>query len=155
MWICWLFTKNFLSWNHYCYYKCILLLEYWCQHLLLVFIFLSILFILFIFILMANFSFFFSKLQSSGRRRRWVITFFFPHTLALLPVLSKQLELQLSETTYWHICIPLWHSYGLWQSLVSILLQVSVWNVPECETNILERSAGLWAPQHTERWSLL
>lgn len=60
------------------------------------------------------FSFLFSKLQSSGRRRRWVITllFFIFYFIrpSLLPVLLKQLESQLSGLTYWHICVPLWHS---------------------------------------------
>lgn len=37
--------------------------------------------------------------------------------------------------------ILLWHSYGWWQTLVSISPQVSVWNVAECKTNTLEHSA--------------
>lgn len=38
--------------------------------------------------------------------------------------------------------ILLWHSHGRWQTLVSISLQVSVWNVAECKTNTLEHSAA-------------
>lgn len=91
------------------------------------------------------FSFLSSKLQSSGRRRRWVITLLFFYFIrpSFQPVLLKQLESQLSGLTYWHICIPLWHSYGLFLwSLASILLQVSARNVSEWETNTLESSAG-------------
>lgn len=69
--------------------------------------------------------------------------FFFNTVLSLLLVLLKQLEVHLSGLTYWHICISLCRSYGLWQSLVSILLPVSEWNVHECETDTLEHSAGL------------
>lgn len=70
-------------------------------------------------------------------------SFFSNAVLSLLPVLLKQLELHLSGLTYWRIGIPLCQSYGLWQSLVSILLPVSERNVSECETDTLERSAGL------------
>lgn len=72
-----------------------------------------------------------------------ITSFFFNILLSLLLVLLKQLELHLSGLTYWHICISLCRSYGLWQTLVSVLLPVSERNVSECESDTLERSAEL------------
>lgn len=60
-----------------------------------------------------------------------VFFFFFNTVLSLLLVLLKQLELHLSGLTYWHICIALCCSYGLWQSLVSVLLPLSERNASE------------------------
>lgn len=82
--------------------------------------------------------------------------FLFNYIISLFsPLVLKQFKLHLSDLTYWYIYILLWISYGSWQNLVSILLQVSVWNVAECKTNTLKHSAAHCALCHTERWSLL
>lgn len=87
----------------------------------------------------------FSKLQSSGRRRRWVTTFFFFLIISsqcfFFPCVIKAIKVALIRSRILaHIL--LWHSHGRWQTLVSISLQVSVWNVAECKSNTLEHSAA-------------
>lgn len=67
--------------------------------------------------------------------------FFFLSSSPFVPTVLKRLELHSSDLAYWHI-YTLRHPYSSRQTLVSISLQVSVWNVAECKTNTLEHGAA-------------
>lgn len=70
-----------------------------------------------------------------------MITLFFSSSSLIYILLAVHSDGS-SDLAYWHVCTPLPHCHSSRQTLVSVSLQVSVWNVAECKTNTLEHGAA-------------